>query len=346
MTQPILVVGAGSWGTALAFVLARNGHHVLLWGRNPEHVQQMTHTRQNARFLPDEHFPETLQPIALLEEAIPKVKEIVLGIPSIAFREILEKIARHITKEARICWATKGLESKTGLLLHQVAQQVLGEQRALAVLSGPSFAKEVAAGLPTAVTIASNDTQYAQDLVKLFHNQSFRPYSSPDIIGVQLGGAVKNIMAIAAGIADGLGFGANTRTALITRGLSEMVRFGMAQGGKHETFMGLACLGDLLLTSTDNQSRNRRFGYALAHGSGISQAQKEIGQVVEGVRAAGEVSRRAQQLGIDMPIVEQVNRVLQGLCTPKEAVQALLSRQLKPEFSYQLSVITDSQTDN
>ncbi len=340
--QPILVVGAGSWGTALAFVLSRNGHLVSLWGRNPKHVEQMRLTRQNSRFLPDETFPDTLQPIDNLEESIPQFKDILLVVPSHAFRETLNKIAPHITEQARLCWATKGLENNTGLLLHQVAQHVLGKKRALAVLSGPSFAKEVAADLPTAVTIASNDPKYAQDLVKLFHNQSFRPYTSNDIIGVQLGGAVKNIMAIAAGIADGLGFGANTRTALITRGLSEMVRFGMAQGGQHETFMGLACLGDLLLTSTDNQSRNRRFGYALAQGSEITQAQKKIGQVVEGVQAAGEVSRRAKQLGIDMPIVEQVNKVLQGLCTPKDAVQALLSRQLKPEFSYQLSVITEN----
>ncbi|MEN8216271.1 MAG: NAD(P)H-dependent glycerol-3-phosphate dehydrogenase [Pseudomonadota bacterium] len=335
MRQSILVLGAGSWGTALALVLARNDNKVWLWSRNPEHVQQMKVTRQNAIFLPDSHFPDTLQAIACLEDYVPQVNDIVAVVPSHAFRETLNKIAPYITTQARICWATKGLENNTGLLLHQVAEQVLGPKPPLAVLSGPSFAKEVAAGLPTAVTIASQQVQYAQDLVSLFHNHSFRPYTSTDLIGVQVGGAVKNIMAIAAGIADGLGFGANTRAALITRGLTEMVRFGTALGGQGETFMGLAGLGDLVLTCTDNQSRNRRFGYALAQGSDQGQAQTEIGQVVEGVRTSREVNRLARQLGIEMPIVEQVDKVLQGVCSPTEAVQALLSRQPKPEFSYQ-----------
>lgn len=338
--QPILVLGAGSWGTALALVLARNGHPVWLWSREAEHVEQMTKTRQNARFLPESHFPKTLQPIANLEDSVPQVNNIVVVVPSHGFRETLNKIAPYLTTTARLCWATKGLENETGLLLHQVAEQVLGSARPLAILSGPSFAKEVAAGLPTAVTIASPDTQYADDLVTLFHNHSFRPYTSTDMIGVQVGGAVKNIMAIAAGVADGLGFGANTRAALITRGLMEIVRFGTALGGQHETFMGLAGLGDLILTCTDNQSRNRRFGYALAQGADIELAQTKIGQVVEGVRTTREVNRLAEQLGIDMPIVEQVNQVLQGICTPKQAVQTLLSRQPKPEFQ------NDSNSNN
>ncbi len=338
--QPILVLGAGSWGTALALVLARNGHPVWLWSREAEHVEQMTKTRQNARFLPESHFPKTLQPIANLEDSVPQVNNIVVVVPSHGFRETLNKIAPYLTTTARLSWATKGLENETGLLLHQVAEQVLGSARPLAILSGPSFAKEVAAGLPTAVTIASPDTQYADDLVTLFHNHSFRPYTSTDMIGVQVGGAVKNIMAIAAGVADGLGFGANTRAALITRGLMEIVRFGTALGGQHETFMGLAGLGDLILTCTDNQSRNRRFGYALAQGADIEQAQTKIGQVVEGVRTTREVNRLAEQLGIDMPIVEQVNQVLQGICTPKQAVQTLLSRQPKPEFQ------NDSNSNN
>ncbi|MDM8558343.1 NAD(P)H-dependent glycerol-3-phosphate dehydrogenase [Candidatus Parabeggiatoa sp. HSG14] len=331
--QPILVLGAGSWGTALAMVLARNDNKIWLWGKNSEHVQQMKTARKNTRFLPDTSFPKTLQPIANLEEYVPQVTHILVVVPSHGFRETLNKIAPYITTQTRVCWATKGLENNTGLLLHQVAEQVLGKERLLGVLSGPSFAKEVAAGLPTAVTIASHSSQYAQDLVNLFHNHNFRPYTSTDMIGVQVGGTVKNVMAIAAGIADGLGFGANTRAALITRGLAEMVRFGIALGGQRETFMGLAGLGDLTLTCTDNQSRNRRFGYALAQGNDINQAQTHIGQVVEGVRAAYEVSRLSQQLKIDMPIVEQVNNVLQNVCTPREAVQALLSRQPKPELS-------------
>jgi glycerol-3-phosphate dehydrogenase (NAD(P)+) len=331
MQKPILVLGAGSWGTALALVLARNDNEVWLWSRKPAHVQQMLKTRQNAQFLPDNHFPNTLQPIADLEKSVSKVNDILVVVPSHGFRETLNKIGPHISEEARVCWATKGLENDSGLLLHQVVEQVLGTKRPWGILAGPSFAAETASGLPTAVTIASKNTQYAQELVRLFHSPTFRPYTSTDVIGVQLGGAVKNIMAIAAGIIDGLGFGANTRAALITRGLTEMVRFGTALGGKRETFMGLACLGDLVLTCTDDQSRNRRFGYALAQGFDINAAQTKIGQVVEGVRAAREVSRLARQHKIDMPIVNQVDNVLQGRCTPKDAVQALLSRQPKPE---------------
>lgn len=330
--EPILVLGAGSWGTALAMVLARNGQSVWLWGRNPDHVQAMISSQQNARFLPNHDFPETLQPITHLTPYVSQVKEIIIVVPSHAFREILNKIAPDLLLQARICWATKGLENQSGLLLHQVAEHQLGNQRPLAVLAGPSFAKEVAMGLPTAVTIASQWTQYAQELVNLFHNHYFRPYTSSDIIGVQLGGAIKNIMAIAAGIADGLGLGANTRAALITRGLAEMVRFGTALGGQRETFMGLAGLGDLVLTCTDNQSRNRRFGYALAQGNTIQQAQQLIGQVVEGISATYEINRLARQQEIDMPIVEQVSQVLQNNCTPLQAVQALLSREPKPEI--------------
>jgi len=331
--KQILVLGAGSWGTALALVLARNGNQVWLWSIDAEHVEQMKATRANMHFLPNSHFPKTIQPIAHLAEIVPQINEVVVVVPSHGFRDTLNKIVPYLAPEARLCWATKGLENNTGLLFHQVAEQILGSQRPLAVLSGPSFAKEVAAGLPTAVTIASQHSEYAHDLVKLFHNQTFRPYTSSDVIGVQVGGAVKNIMAIAAGIADGLGFGANTRAALITRGLTEIIRFGITLGGQRETFMGLAGLGDLILTCTDDQSRNRRFGYALAQGTDIEQAQKEIGQVVEGVRTAQEVSRIAEQQNIEMPIAIQVNHVLQGISTPKEAVQALLSRQPKPEFS-------------
>ncbi len=303
--QSILVMGAGSWGTALASVLKRNGHHVWLW---------------------------SLETPNLIEDCISEVKDILIVVPSHAFRETLKRLKPYLTAKHRICWATKGLESNSGLLLHQVAEQELGVEQALAVLSGPSFASEVAAGLPTAVTIASSNLQYAQDLVKLFHNQSFRPYTSSDVVGVQIGGALKNIIAIAAGIADGLGFGANTRTALITRGLREVMRCGLALGGKTDTFMGLAGLGDLVLTCTDDQSRNRRFGYALAQGKDINQAQTDIGQIVEGVWATSEVRALAKKLGIEMPIVEQVDNVLQGINSPREAVQALLSRQLKPEF--------------
>jgi glycerol-3-phosphate dehydrogenase (NAD(P)+) len=328
---PVLVLGAGAWGTALALILARNGQTVWLWGRNSKHLEQMKVSRQNERFLPQVRFPESLHPITSLEEVVPLVQNVVVVVPSQGFRDTLLQLAPYITANTRLCWATKGLEEHTGLLLHQVAQQVLGTQRPLAVLSGPSFATEVAAGLPTAVTIASSCPHYAQDLVSLFHNPNFRPYTSNDLIGVQLGGAVKNVMAIAAGIADGLGLGANTRAALITRGLTEMVRFGMALGGQRETFMGLAGLGDLVLTCTDNQSRNRRFGYVLAQGKSLPQARAQVGAVIEGIQAAHEVCRLASQLQIVMPIADHVNQVLQGLCTPTAAVQSLLSREPKQE---------------
>ncbi|MDD2815280.1 MAG: NAD(P)-dependent glycerol-3-phosphate dehydrogenase [Thiotrichaceae bacterium] len=332
-TPTILVLGAGSWGTALAMVLARNGHQVALWGRNSAQMQQMAATRQNARFLPEITFPENLHAVSDFVPYLSTVEDVLVVVPSHAFRETLALLAPHLAMNVRICWATKGLEYKTGLLLHQVAADMLGKNRPLAVLSGPSFAMEVAKGLPTAVTVAANQVDYAELLVKKFHHHpSFRPYTSCDMVGVEVGGAVKNVIAIAAGIADGLGLGANSRAALITRGLTEMVRFGTALGGVRETFMGLAGLGDLVLTCTDNQSRNRRMGYALAQGQTDSEAQAKIGQVVEGVHAAREVYRLAQEMEIAMPIVEHVHKVLQGEYTPQAAVQALLSRATTQEI--------------
>jgi glycerol-3-phosphate dehydrogenase (NAD(P)+) len=312
-------------------VLARNGSDVQLWGYHAQHVHHMKVDRQNTRFLPNIPFPDTLQPVSSLETCVPQAQDIIIVVPSDNFRETLDNIAPYISAQTRLCWATKGLEYKSGLLLHQVAERVLGK-RPLAVLSGPSFAKEVATGLPTAVTIASHYAQYTQDLVNLFHSPSFRSYTTTDLIGVQIGGAIKNVIAIAAGIADGLGFGANTRAALITRGLTEMTRFGTALGGQCETFMGLAGLGDLVLTCTDNQSRNRRFGHALAQGNSSQHAYAQIGQVIEGVHTTYEVNRLAKQMGIDMPIAEQVYQVLEGVCTPPQAVQTLLSREPKPEI--------------
>ncbi|MEN9461975.1 MAG: NAD(P)H-dependent glycerol-3-phosphate dehydrogenase [Pseudomonadota bacterium] len=332
-TPTILVLGAGSWGTALAMVLARNGHQVALWGRNSAQMQQMAATRQNARFLPEITFPENLHAVSDFVPYLSTVEDVLVVVPSHAFRETLALLAPHLAAKVRICWATKGLEYETGLLLHQVAADMLGKNRPLAVLSGPSFAMEVAKGLPTAVTVAANHTEYAELLVKKFHHHpSFRPYTSCDMVGVEVGGAVKNVIAIAAGIADGLGLGANSRAALITRGLTEMVRFGTALGGVRETFMGLAGLGDLVLTCTDNQSRNRRMGYALAQGQTDSEAQAKIGQVVEGVHAAREVYRLAQEMEIAMPIVEHVHKVLEGEYTPQAAVQALLSRATTQEI--------------
>jgi len=330
--KPILVLGAGSWGTALAITLARNKQSVLLWDIDATHIQRMQASRKNEKFLPNIKLPDKVHIIPAVEDYIPQVDNILVVVPSHGFYDIMLKIASYITENTNICWSTKGLEEKSGLLLHQVAQQILGKQQPLVVLSGPSFAREVAMKIPTAVTIASKNLDHAQVWVDLFHQDYFRAYTSTDIIGVQLGGAVKNAIAIAAGIADGLGFGANTQAALITRGLSDIMRLGDVLGGRRETFMGLAGLGDLILTCTDNQSRNRRFGYAIAQGTDFEKAKTAIGQVVEGVRAARIVKNLADKHNIDMPIVTEVNKVLQGLSTPKEAVESLLSRHPKHEI--------------
>jgi len=328
--SPILVLGAGSWGTALALVLARNKHSIWLWSHEQAHVTQMRTERQNSQFLPDYPFPDQIEIIDDVSK-VGETQRILVVVPSHAFHTTLSRIKPYFQPDTHLCWATKGFEYDTGLLLHEVAYNVLGQQ-AFSVLSGPSFATEVAKQLPTAVTIASDKTEHAQFWVNAFHDPYFRPYLSRDLIGVQIGGAVKNVMAIAAGIADGLGFGANTRAALITRGLAEMLRLGMAMGGQAETFMGLAGMGDLVLTCTDNQSRNRRFGVALAQGQKThEQILAEIGQVVEGIHAAREVSQLARKYQVEMPIVDHVQQVLTQQMTPKQAVQSLLSREVKTE---------------
>ena len=234
--------------------------------------------------------------------------------------------------DARVAWATKGFELDSGKLPHQVAAEVLGDDAVTAVLSGPTFATEVGSGLPTAMTIASTHDEFARTIAADLSSERFRAYTSTDIIGVEVGGAVKNALAIAAGISDGLGFGANTRIAIITRGLAEMVRLGTALGAQAETFMGLAGMGDLVLTCTDNLSRNRRMGLALAAGKNIEQALEEIGQVVEGVKAAQAVWAVAQKLGVEMPLTEQVYRVLYEGVPATDAVQKLMSRALKAEL--------------
>ena len=246
-------------------------------------------------------------------------------------RDTLTAALPFLGKESRVCWATKGFELHSGKLPHQVAREVLGEDRPVAVLSGPTFAKEVAEGLPTAMTIAASDKDFGQALARAISGQNFRAYTSDDFIGVEVGGAVKNVLAIGAGMSDGLGFGANARVALITRGLVELTRLGVALGAKHETMMGLAGMGDLVLTCTDNLSRNRRMGLALASGKSVAEAQEEIQQVVEGVLAAEAVKEVADKLNIEMPICHQVYRILYEGASPREAVGALMGRQLKPE---------------
>lgn len=291
----------------------------------------MVDERENKRYLPGATFPPNLTAYPDLAECLQGARDILVVVPSHGLRDTLTRIRPMLTPDSRICWATKGFELSTGKLPHQVAAEVLGPEFPVAVLSGPTFAKEVAAGLPTAMTIASNDAGFARALAEAISSDNFRAYTSDDIIGVEVGGAVKNALAIGAGMSDGLGFGANTRIALINRGLVELMRLGVALGAKKETFMGLAGMGDLVLTCTDDLSRNRRMGLALAAGKSVEEAQEEIQQVVEGVKAAKAVHDVAQKLGIEMPIANQVYRILYEGVAPRAAVEALMTRELKPE---------------
>jgi glycerol-3-phosphate dehydrogenase (NAD(P)+) len=328
---PVAVIGAGSWGTALALQFARKGREVRLWGRNRDDLKRIERARENQKYLPGIAFPDNLRVEPVLKKALAGTSDILIAVPSHGLRETLLQIRPLLGKNTRICWATKGFELTTGKLPHQVAAEVLGDKLPMAVLSGPTFAKEVGVGLPTAMTIAANDDGFANDLASSLSGEKFRAYTSSDMIGVEVGGAIKNVLAIGAGISDGLGFGANTRIALISRGLVEMTRLGLALGAKQDTFMGLAGMGDLVLTCTDNLSRNRRMGLALASGKTIDEAQEEIQQVVEGVLAAKAVRTVADRLHVEMPICQQIYRVLYEGAPPREAVAALMSRALKPE---------------
>ncbi|MEW8506745.1 MAG: NAD(P)H-dependent glycerol-3-phosphate dehydrogenase [Candidatus Thiodiazotropha sp.] len=330
-TTTIAVLGAGSWGTALAILLSGNGHRVNLWGHLPEEIEPLIRHRENRQYLPGVEFPPALNPETDLNTALEAASEILIAVPSHAFKSITTNLAPKLhAQQPGITWATKGFEPGTQQLLSDVAAAQL-PGRELAVISGPTFAGEVARGLPTAVTVAATTPRHGERIAELLHAPWFRAYTSDDLIGVQVGGASKNVLAIAAGIADGLGFGANTRAALITRGLTEIMRLGIKLGGKQDTFMGLAGLGDLVLTCTDNQSRNRRMGLALAEGLSQEAARIEIGQEVEGVHAAQEVHALATRHGVEMPISEQVYRVLYEGLAPKQAVHNLLERRQKAE---------------
>jgi glycerol-3-phosphate dehydrogenase (NAD(P)+) len=325
------VLGAGSWGTALAVHLARTGHPTVLWGRDARQMEDFAAARCNTRYLPATPFPTELRVDSDLGRAIASADELLLAVPSHSFRATLELAAPLMRSGMRVSWATKGFELDTGKLPHQVANEVLGQDVPKAVLSGPTFAREVGLGLPTAMTVASRDNEYALALARGLSGHNFRAYASTDVVGVEVGGATKNVLAIGAGISDGLGFGANTRVALITRGLAEMMRLGVALGAEKDTFMGLAGLGDLVLTCTDDQSRNRRMGLALAAGRSSAEAQREIGQVVEGVLAARAIRLVASAHHVEMPIAEQIYRVLYSGLTPREAVAALMGRAVKSE---------------
>jgi len=329
--KKIAILGAGSWGTALAILAARNGCQTLLWGHNPEHMLALATDRQNIRYLPNLPFPDNLQVTSALSDVATFSNLILICVPSHAFKKTLISLKPYSSIDIQIAWASKGFNPDDGCLLHEIVAEIFTEQTPAAILSGPTFAREVAANLPTALTIASAQPDFAKQLSAILHGGLFRIYTSSDVIGVEVGGAVKNVLAIAAGIADGLGFGANTRAALITRGLNEIIRLGVVLGGKQETFMGLAGLGDLILTCTDNQSRNRRFGLALGLGKNRNDAIQEIGQEIEGISAARETFLLAKKYGIEMPITEQTYKVLYEDLAPLTAVQNLLSREQKAE---------------
>lgn len=317
------ILGAGSWGTAVAIHLATAGHRVQLWGRNRAQIQEMHQKRENTRYLPSIHLPDLIIPTEDLNTCLREAQEVCIAVPSHAFSELFD----HITpSKAGLFWITKGLDPKTNLPFSELISQKFGDEYPCAVLSGPSFAKEVAMGLPTALTLASNQLTYQQRLMHAFHQHAMRIYTTQDMVGVQLCGAIKNVLAIACGISDGLNFGANAKAALITRGLVEMKRLGLIMGGAEQTFVGLAGLGDLVLTCTDNQSRNRRFGLALGQGKDSKQAIVDIGQVVEGFQNASQVISLANQHHVEMPICQAVLDILHGKVTPKEAAIQLMQR--------------------
>ncbi len=327
----IAVLGAGSYGTALAIQLARLGNDTRLWGRDAARMSQLEADRANAEYLPGCKFPPSLKPTSDLRAAVADAEDLLLAVPSHALHAVLRVVAPLLRPEQGIACAVKGIEPETGKLMHEVIGDMVGRERRFAVISGPTFAREVGRGMPTAVTVASADPEYAEKIVHALHGNGFRAYTSDDVIGVEVGGSVKNVLAIAVGIADGLGLGANTRAGVITRGLAEIMRLGEAMGGRRETFMGLAGLGDLVLTCTDDQSRNRRMGLALAKGKSVQQALAEIKQVVEGVRVAPEVLRLARKHNVEMPISEQVAGVLAGQITAIDAVRSLATRPPRAE---------------
>ncbi|MBI3545040.1 MAG: NAD(P)-dependent glycerol-3-phosphate dehydrogenase [Gammaproteobacteria bacterium] len=327
----IAVLGAGSWGTALALLLARNGHDVVLWGNDRARQARLKQERQNSFYLPGISFPANLQIAESLAEAAKISAHFLIAVPSHAFRATVAALQPLIKSDTMVTWATKGLEPGSGKLLSQVALEVLGKQQSFALLSGPTFAREVAQNLPTALTVAADQENTMEEVAAWLRNDRMRVYTCADVAGVQLGGAIKNVMAIAAGISDGLGFGANARAALITRGLAELTRLGVAMGGKPETFMGLTGAGDLILTCTDNTSRNRRVGIALGQGRKLAEILTELGQEAEGVATARELYQLAKKLNIEMPIIEQVYRVLYENIAPQVAVETLLKREPRQE---------------
>lgn len=326
------VLGAGSWGTALAALMARHGHRVTLWGRDAAVIEAIDQQHENPRYLPGIALPDSLRATTDLATSLTDADLVLVVVPSHAFTETLRLVAPLRPAAAGVAWATKGFEPGSGRFLHEVAEEILGNDVPLAVVTGPSFAKEVALGLPTAVTVHGHDAAFAQEVAEVLHGPAFRAYTGDDMVGAELGGAMKNVLAVATGVADGMQLGLNARAGLITRGLNEMLRLAAAIGGKPETLMGLAGLGDLVLTCTGDLSRNRRLGLALGRGQSIQEAVREIGQVVESMQAADEVMRQAERHGIELPISSAVRAVLHGEMTPAAGLQHLLGREQKPEY--------------
>lgn len=330
--RKIAVLGAGSWGTALAALVARHGHPTVLWGRDARVVEAIDRDHENPRYLPGIALPEGLRATTDLAAAVEGAGWILVVVPSHAFTETVKVLAPLRPAEAGVAWATKGFEPGSGRFLHEVAREILGQDVPLAVVTGPSFAKEVTQGLPTAITVHGDDPGFTQVVAEAMHGPAFRAYTGDDMVGAELGGAMKNVLAVATGVADGMQLGLNARAGLITRGLNEMLRLAAVIGGKPETLMGLAGLGDLVLTCTGDLSRNRRLGLALGRGQSLPDAVREIGQVVESVQTADEVMRQAEAHGIELPISNAVRAVLHGEITPEAGLKELLAREQKPEY--------------
>ena len=327
------VIGAGSWGTALAALLARKGFHVRIWDIDPIPLDSIEATRENTRYLPGIRLPDTLVPERDMVTSLRGSDLVVLAVPSHATRAVAEQARDHLPKNAPICSVTKGIEVDTLMTMSEVLEDVLPLELHpyLAFLSGPSFAVEVATQMQTAVTVAAHWGRVARMVQEAFHTPYFRPYTSPDVIGVEIGGCTKNVVAIATGLADGMGFDANARAALITRGLAEITRLGVKRGANPQTLSGLAGIGDLLLTCSSEKSRNYRVGFGLGQGKPLDQIQSELGQVAEGVRNAKSVHRLAALVGVDMPISEAVYRLLYEDLTPMDVLRSLTERDLKGE---------------
>lgn len=332
-SKQVLILGSGSWGTALALAFARQGHKITIWGHDAKEVSDLTRDRENKHYLPGFPFPPNIEISGDLQASFRALDEhafVLIAVPSHAFAETTKRMQPYLKKGLSIFWASKGL-AQDAALLSEVFHQNCGKALPIGILSGPSFALEVAKGLPTAVTLATDSEVLGKTLQNAFHSENFRIYLSQDIIGVQLGGTVKNVLAIAVGMSDGLGFGANARAALMTRGLAELSRLGYKLGARPETFLGLSGVGDVVLTCTDNLSRNRRFGLAVGQGKAIDLAEKEIGQVVEGKKNVVEVLKLAERHNIEMPICQEVYAVLYQRLPVSDAMNHLLSRDPKTE---------------